>query len=92
MLQWTEPADFDGQYEDWMPKPPQTAAVATTASSTSTAASTAAAAVASAQESDGVAVVEQGRGGWSKVLDEEGYAFYYHEATGTTQWERPDGF
>lgn len=34
----------------------------------------------------------RGRNGWLSTTDEEGYVYYVHEPTGTTQWERPAGF
>jgi WW domain len=33
-----------------------------------------------------------GRNGWAKVIDEEGYTFFYNEATGETQWDAPPDF
>lgn len=34
----------------------------------------------------------RGLNGWLSTTDEEGYVYYVHEPTGTTQWERPEGF
>lgn len=74
LSQWTEPPNFDGAYEEWMPRPAP--------ASTSTSASS---------NEDGLSAVA-GNNGWSRVVDEEGYTFFYHEATGVTQWEQPEDF
>lgn len=34
----------------------------------------------------------RGQNGWLSTTDDEGYVYYVHEPTGTTQWERPEGF
>jgi hypothetical protein len=34
----------------------------------------------------------QGRNGWARVVDEDGYTFFYNESTGETQWDAPAAF
>ena len=79
-MQWTEPDDFDGVYEDWMPQPPRQTEVTEPAPAQQQG---------SANEGAEVVGMEHGRHGWAKVLDQDGYVFYFHEATGVTQWEQP---
>ena len=82
-LQWTEPDDFDGVYEEWMPQPPRQTEVAEPAPAQQQD---------STNEGAEVVGMEHGRLGWVKVLDQDGYVFYFHEATGVTQWEQPAEF
>ncbi len=87
-MQWTEPEDFDGVYEDWMPRPERSAAAPEPAPAV--AVSDAPATDTGSEEPTAEVVgMERGRAGWAKVLDQDGYVFYYNETTGVTQWEQP---
>ena len=84
--QWDEPAGFDGEYADWMPRPVKPAAT-TVPSAPAPAAS----------DGDGsthteATVVSVGKHGWVQVLDADGYTFYYNDTAGLTQWDQPADF